>query len=137
MPNSVTLKTNIPEALAYLLQAAQKTIQNALAEAAQTDSSDSFPQKTLAQITNAHLLTASASSKYGGADLGLIPGTNYALLTILKHIGGGNLVMGRVLEGHLNAQLLIHQFGSEEQQARFARDAFYRQTLWRLEYPGQ
>ena len=124
MPNSVTLKTNIPEALAHLLQAAQNTVQHALVEAAQTDSSDSFPQKTLAEITNAHLLTASASSKYGGADLGLLPGTNFALLTILKHIGSGNLVMGRVLEGHINAQLLIHQFGTEEQQECFAKDAF-------------
>lgn len=122
------MKPNSPkpqkEEITDLIRAAKNTAQNALVEAAETDAPDAFPQQTLAQITNANLLTASASSKYGGVDLGLLPGTNFALFTILKHIGSGNLVMGRVLEGHINAQLLIHQFGNEEQQARFAKEAF-------------
>ena len=109
--------------LAALILAAQVIGESALVEAAETDDVYSFAEKTLAQLTSAKLLMASVSERYGGQDVGLVPGTNLAMLTILKHIGRGNLVMGRVLEGHINAQLLIHQFGSEKQKKRFAADA--------------
>ncbi len=122
------LKPNIPapqkEKIAGLICAARNIGTHSLAEAADTDTVDSFPQKTLSEIAAAGLLTASIAPEYGGQNLGLIPGTNFALLTLLKHIGSGNLVMGRLLEGHINAQLLIHQFGSKAQKSRFAADAF-------------
>ena len=101
--------------LQKLIIAAKKIGATALDEASATDAVDSFPTKTLKEIEEAGLLTASVSSKYGGRNLGLLPETNKALLTILKHIGSGNLVMGRVLEGHINAQILIDEFGSEAQ----------------------
>lgn len=94
------------------------------AEAAATDSVDSFPKIALAKMKSENLLTASISEVYGGKNLGLKPGTNLALLTILKNIGRGNLVMGRVLEGHINAQILINQFGSKKQKKLFAEEAF-------------
>ncbi len=112
------------DALEALVAAAQNTIPDSLAEAAETDAVDSFPQKTLAAIRAGGLLTACIAAAYGGHNLGLVPGTNFALLRILKHIGAGNLVMGRVLEGHINAQLLLHQFGTKAQQERYAQDAF-------------
>jgi alkylation response protein AidB-like acyl-CoA dehydrogenase len=93
-------------------------------EAADTDSVDSFPKIALAKMKSENLLTASISEAYGGKNLGLKPGTNLALLTILKNIGRGNLVMGRVLEGHINAQILINQFGTKKQKKLFAADAF-------------
>ncbi|MEN5088620.1 acyl-CoA dehydrogenase family protein [Sphingobacterium faecium] len=109
--------------LASLVHAAQVIGESALVEAAETDAIYSFAEKTLAKIIDAQFLTISVSERYGGQDVGLVPGTNLALLTILKHIGRGNLVMGRVLEGHINAQLLIEQFGTEKQKKRFAADA--------------
>lgn len=109
--------------LAELVLSAQIIGQSALDEATETDAVFSFAEKTLAQITSANLLTASMPNKYGGHNLGLVPGTNLALLSILKHVGRGNLVMGRVLEGHINAQLLIHQFGSAKQKKCFAAAA--------------
>lgn len=95
-----------------------------LLEASETDSNISFPEKTLVKLKSAQLLTATISEKYGGQNLGLKPGTNLAMLTILKNVGKGNLVMGRVLEGHINAQILIDQFGSDRQKKKFAEDAF-------------
>jgi alkylation response protein AidB-like acyl-CoA dehydrogenase len=95
-----------------------------VAEASETDSVDSFPTISLSKLRSEKLLTASIPYKYGGYDLGLKPGTNLALLTILKNIGRGNLVLGRVLEGHINAQILINQFGSKKQKKVFAKDAF-------------
>lgn len=110
--------------MAELVISAQIIGESSLAEAAETDSVNSFPEETLEKLKSAKLLTASVSREYGGQNLGLKPGTNLALLTILKNIGRGNLVMGRVLEGHINAQILISQFGSDRQKKIFAKDAF-------------
>ncbi|RYD51125.1 MAG: acyl-CoA dehydrogenase [Sphingobacteriales bacterium] len=107
-----------------LVASAQRLIPDALQDAAATDAVDSFPEQTIAAMHQAGLLTACVRSADGGQDVGLVPGTNATLLRILKYIGGGNLVAGRVLEGHMNAQLLIRQFGTETQQKRFAADAF-------------
>ncbi|MBD8081648.1 acyl-CoA dehydrogenase family protein [Chryseobacterium caseinilyticum] len=93
-------------------------------DAAETDFVDSFPEKTFEKLKSSALLTASIAKKFGGKNLGLRPGTNLALLTILKNVGRGNLVMGRVLEGHINAQILINQFGNKKQKKLFAEDAF-------------
>lgn len=110
--------------LSELILSAQNIVETSVSEASETDSVHSFPEKTLAKLKSAKLLTASISQEYGGQNLGLIPGTNFELLTILKIIGKGNLVMGRVLEGHINAQILINQFGDEKQKKLFAADAF-------------
>ena len=109
--------------LSELVKSSQLILEESLAEASETDSVKSFPEKTLAKLKSAKLLSASIPKKFGGQNLGLIPGTNLAMLTILKNIGKGNLVMGRVLEGHINAQILINQFGSEKQKKLFAEDA--------------
>jgi alkylation response protein AidB-like acyl-CoA dehydrogenase len=116
-------KSNKSE-LSDLINAAQSIGQSSIAEAAETDSIHSFPEKTLAKMKASKLLKACISKKYGGRNLGLKPKTNLALLMILKNIGKGSLVMGRVLEGHLNAQILINHFGSEKQKKLFAADAF-------------
>lgn len=110
--------------LENLVLFAKKISEDSLSDASESDSVTSFPEKTLSKIIDGKFLTAAVSSTYDGLDLGLIPGTNLALLKILKHIGSGNLVMGRVLEGHINAQILIHQFGTKKQQQHFAEEAF-------------
>lgn len=110
--------------LAELISSAKTIGDSSQVEAAETDSVKFFPKDTLDKIKSAKLLTASIAKNYGGQNLGLKSGTNLALLTILKNIGRGNLVMGRVLEGHINAQILINQFGTHRQKKNFAEDAF-------------
>lgn len=122
------MKKNDPKTSVHRLEElvlkAQKIGRQSLEDASKNDSIHLFPEKTLEEIISAKLLTAALPSKYGGLNLGLIKGSNLAMLKILKHIGSGNLVMGRVLEGHINAQLLIHQFGTKKQQQHFAKEAF-------------
>lgn len=108
----------------HLLNFARNILPESLKEAELTDAVDLFPEKTLNTIKRSDLFTAALDSNNGGLNLGSISGTNDPLLKILKSIGSGNLVIGRVLEGHINAQLLIHQFGTESQQKRYAVDAF-------------
>lgn len=110
--------------LSDLIIASESIGLTSVSEAADTDSENSFPVLTLEKLKSSGLLTAGIDEKYGGRGLGLVSGTNTALLTILKNIGKGNLVMGRVLEGHINAQILINMFGSKKQKKIFAKDAF-------------
>ena len=107
-----------------IIEDVKENIPNSLLEASETDSPNLFPKKTLQFFKNINLLTASISSDFGGRDLGLKSGSNRALLTILKLIGSGNLVIGRIVEGHFNAQLLIDRYGTFEQKKRFAKDSF-------------
>lgn len=107
-----------------LIKSVKEMIPYSLTEASETDSPKLFPEKTLQILKNLNLLTASVSSDFGGKNLGLKSGSNDALLTILKLIGAGNLVVGRIIEGHINAQILINQFGTVKQKERFAKDSF-------------
>lgn len=109
--------------LAALVAAAKEISDDALAEAALTDEVNMFAEKTLSLMIDANLLSASIPLHLEGINLGLETGTHLALLQILKYIGSGNLVMGRVLEGHINAQLLIHQFGTAAQKECYAKKA--------------
>lgn len=109
--------------LADLIRRAKNIADESLTEAAATDSTEKFPVETFKKIAENNLLTAPLPERFGGANLGIESGTNYALLQILKHFGRGNLVVGRVFEGHFNALLSIKLFGSAKQIERFSADA--------------
>lgn len=107
-----------------LIEAVKKSIPLALTEASETDSPNLFPEKTLQCLKDSNIFKACISTDFGGRVLGLKEGSNQALLTILKLIGSGNLVVGRIIEGHFNAQLLIGRYGTFDQKKRFAKDSF-------------
>ena len=120
---AVAAKTPGDFALAAAVKQAKAIADGAFEEAAKTDSVESFPVETLRRIADAQLLSAPLPENFGGINLGTASGTNHALLQILKHCGRGNLVVGRVFEGHFNALLLIRLFGSNEQLESCAADA--------------
>ena len=68
------------------------------------------------------MLTAPLSRDLGGLGLGFERHTE-ELLMLLKEIGRGNLVIGRIYEGHVNALQLIQTFGTSEQIEAYATDA--------------
>ena len=55
--------------------------------------------------------------------LGFETGHTKELLMLLKAIGRGNLVVGRIYEGHVNALQLIQTFGTPKQIEAYAADA--------------
>ena len=71
----------------------------------------------------AGLLTAPLSQRLGGLGLGFETGQTDELLMLLQEIGRGNLVVGRIYEGHVNALQLIQTFGTSEQIKAYAGDA--------------
>ena len=104
------------------------------AQAAETDVVGAFPVQEFGWLRAAGLLTAALPAELGGAGLHA-PAATLPLLRVLQHIGRGNLAVGRVFEGHLNALLLIQQFGSAAQVQRYAADARARHLfgVWNTE----
>nr|WP_319423650.1 acyl-CoA dehydrogenase family protein [Pleurocapsa sp. FMAR1] len=82
-----------------------------------------FPVEEFQQIAAAGLLTAPLSRPLDGLGLGFETGYTEELLMLLQEIGRGNLVIGRIYEGHVNALQLIQTFGTSEQIEAYATDA--------------
>lgn len=88
-----------------------------------SDFEGAFPDQELAVLLDNGLLSAPTPREFGGEGLGTTPGTTRDLLETLWHIGRGNLSVGRLLEGHVNALQLVSWFGSRSQQERLFADA--------------
>ncbi len=102
--------------------AAARLAPRLFAQAAETDVEGSFPTKEFGWLRAAGLLAAALPAALGGAGLHALAAT-LPLLRVLQHVGRGNLAVGRVYEGHVNALLLIQQLGGAAQVARYAADA--------------
>lgn len=109
--------------LSEQLATAEKMLSEILAEAAETDRTDSFPAETFRKLEETNLLYAVLPAKFGGAGLGIEKSTTCELLTLLKTFGYGNLVVARIFEGHFNAVQLINEYADQEQTERIFSEA--------------
>ena len=103
--------------------------------AATTDRSGAFPEYEFQRLAEAGLLVAPLRPELGGCGLGIESNSLPELLLLLKQIGRGNLAVGRVYEGHVNALQLIQTFGTSQQVERYARDAHQHKVfgVWNAE----
>ena len=90
---------------------------------AESSSGGGFPTKEFGWMADEGWLAAPLQRRLGGRGLGSEPGSASALLQTLKQIGRGQLAVGRIYEGHVNALQLIQLFGTPEQIERYAADA--------------
>ena len=111
------------QAIAQMLGCAARVADKCAAHAAAIDFEGAFPADEFQWLHEAGLLTAPLRPELGGVGVGVLPGTTPDLLTLLRHIGRGNLAVGRLYEGHVNALLLLQSFGSAAQQDAWAADA--------------
>ncbi|NJL86199.1 MAG: acyl-CoA dehydrogenase family protein [Leptolyngbyaceae cyanobacterium SM1_1_3] len=120
---------------ALRLQAAAEIADYAACHAAAIDCLGGFPAAEFERLADAGLLLAPLHSDLGGWGLGFQAEQTGPLLQILKQIGRGNLSLGRVYEGHVNALQLIQTFATPEQVQKFARDAHERRIfgVWNAE----
>lgn len=109
-------------AIEKALNDAKHIAQNSFADAEESDSEDSFPLKTIAEIRKKSLFGAIVPQKFGGLGIGLENETTLEMLRLHKYLGYGNPVVGRVFEGHYNALLLIKLFGTNEQLKNYSED---------------
>ena len=105
--------------------------------AAVVDVAGAFPDEDFDDLHACGLLAAPLPPAHGGAGLAGDPGQAHALYRVLREVGRGNLAVGRVYEGHVNALALIEEWGSEEQLATAARDARAGHVfgVWNTEVP--
>lgn len=116
--------------LEEILQQTSKIADFAATNAALLDREGVFPAEEFRQIAAAGLLTAPLRRSLGGLGLGFETGNTKELLQLLTKIGSGNLAVGRVYEGHVNALQLIQTFGTREQQEMYAVEASDRHKIF-------
>ena len=87
--------------------------------ATETFATADYPEREMAAIQRAGLLHVILP----GEALDCRHGNTPALLQLLKYIGQGNLSVGRIYEGHVNALQLVSIYGSPAQQQRWFADA--------------
>lgn len=120
---------------ASVLKEAKAIAEYATSNAAQLDKQGVFPEEEFFQIAQAGLLAAPLSRSLGGLGLGFETGNTEVLMLLLKELGRGNLAVGRVYEGHVNALQLIQTFGTPEQIKTYATDTYRHQIfgVWNAE----
>ena len=85
-----------------------------------------FPEQAFSWLREARLLDVTLPNE----PLAFEQDSTARQLQLLKLIGKGNLSVGRIYEGHINALLLIHLFGTPAQQERWYADAQHGQHLF-------
>ena len=120
---------------AKLLRRVIEIANEAAANAASVDRIGGFPADDFNRLADAGLLVAPLRADLGGIGLGFQSEQMALLLQILKQVGRGNLSLGRVFEGHVNALQLVQTFGTEQQIRAFAEDTHNRQAfgVWNAE----
>lgn len=116
--------------LVHVLAQAEMVAERCAELAAGTDTARTFPTRAFELIADAGLLAAPVSQQLGGAGLDGGAATRSEMLTLLKTVGRGDLSVGRLYEGHVNALQLIQTFGRPEQIAAWAADACERRLLF-------
>jgi len=137
LPPGVAYAT-CPPSPALAVATAARLAPHLFARAAETDQVGGFPTQEFAWLREAGLLVAALPTTLGGVGLGE-PAAALALLQVLYHMGRGNLAVGRLFEGHVNALLLVQRFGTAAQVARYAADARAGHVfgVWNTENPAR
>ncbi|MFE4108651.1 acyl-CoA dehydrogenase family protein [Almyronema epifaneia] len=116
--------SSLPLAQSKVLLAAAVDIADfAASHAAAIDRLGGFPAEEFERLAQAGLLTAPLQPAWGGVGLGFEAGQTGLTLQILQQMGRGNLALGRVYEGHINALQLIQTFATPAQMQKFAQAA--------------
>jgi alkylation response protein AidB-like acyl-CoA dehydrogenase len=119
-----------PLSIAELRVRASEIADFCASNAAAIDHNGAFPAKEFELIAEAGLLAAPLQPELGGLGLGIRADVTWETLLLLKQMGRGNLAVGRIYEGHVNALQLIQTFGTEEQIAAYASDARDRHKIF-------
>jgi alkylation response protein AidB-like acyl-CoA dehydrogenase len=101
-----------------LLQLARDVAEKAFARASEYDEDGAYPAADVVALHESGLSTAVLPAKLGGAGL-----TGLSLSEILRSIGSGNLPLGRLFEGHVNALELVLRYGNLDQIELVAEEA--------------
>ena len=118
-------------------ETARQLADRAADRAADVDVIGAFPEADFDDLHESGLLAAPLAEAHGGAGLAADPDQAHTLYRVLREIGRGNLAVGRVYEGHVNALALIEAWGTPEQRDTAAADAHAGHVfgVWNTEIP--
>ncbi len=85
------------------------------AEAGRCDRDGAFPDRGIALLREAGVLSAPLPAVTGGLGLGTQPAGALGMLRLLRLVGAANLSLGRLFEGHVNALKLLVRYGTTTQ----------------------
>jgi len=83
---------------------------------------EEFPKEGLNLLRKQGAMQCSIPIAYGGKGFGT-SSKNFELLNLLRTVGAYDLSLGRILEGHINALLLIDLYGNKNQKKRYFDEA--------------
>ena len=103
--------------------------------ASELDREIKFPIAGVQQLAKNEVLAAVLPVSCGGLGLGTESRGALDLYDLLRLIGRGNLAVGRIFEGHVNAVALVALYGNKEQLAEVSRDALagHLFAIWNTE----
>ena len=116
----------LKECLAHATEIADYCAMNAAA----IDIHGAFPVQEFEQIAEAGLLAVPLGQEFGGLGLGIDASLTHEMLLMLKKVGWGNLAVGRIFEGHVNALQIIQTFGTRSQIEYYASEARDRHKIF-------
>ena len=102
-----------------MVDVAATVAEQLFASGSQSDAAAEFPAAGIENLRAAGLLLAPFGPDQGGAGL-VMPHLSGALFEVLRRIGGGDLSVGRLYEGHVNAVSLVHRYGTADQVSALA-----------------
>jgi alkylation response protein AidB-like acyl-CoA dehydrogenase len=99
------------------------------------DRDGGFPVLELNQLRSAEALSSVIPKRFGSPGIGFGTIGTIALFDLLRTLGRGNLAVGRIFEGHVNALKLIFLFGNEAQSRLATEDvrAGHLFAIWNAE----
>ena len=113
------MPTNAHRSDGELLQRSAREVgEKAFARADHYDSDGAYPSADISALHDSGLLMAVLPMECGGAGISGLP-----LSEILRSIGSGNLPLGRLFEGHVNALELVLRYGNHDQIELVAEEA--------------
>ncbi len=120
-----------------LIDAVRGLVPAIQARAHELDRLGAFPAGDIAALRGGGVLLAPVPVRHGGLGLGTEQGGGLGLFELLRLIGRGNMAVGRIIEGHVNALQLICLYGSDTQIADAASDAAdgHLFAIWNTEAP--
>jgi hypothetical protein len=98
-----------------------------------------FPVAELEELRRAGALSAVLPRQLGGQGLGTEPVGASGAFDLLRLLGRGNLAVGRVFEGHMNALRLVSNYASKAQLQQVAAETQdgHLYAIWNTELPSE
>jgi hypothetical protein len=124
---------------AEFLRDIEACLPHLIANAPELDRTASFPATDIADLAARGALLAPFPRAHGGLGLGTEPEAAAETARFLHLLGYAHVAVGRLLEAHINAVRLLHEYANPALLRRAARDAADGRliALWVTDAPGQ